>query len=289
MAERFRTAGRQLPQAVECQEIREDVSGTALIEEIYRLTGDIGDDDVLVLIRSNSLVVGLLSDAGMGGIPGLLAYCQSLPGARPEAMIDPIEERAFVRMYSIDFDELRSFVTRLRGRLEKTAGVEVTCPLGTHIRLTPRHWIGDECAFELYTAPLEKETEGKIVYCGLSSPEKPALIATVEAGQVTQLESGEGTGKVTESLRRSVEGGDPCCRVVAELGIGTNPGTLLVDSYAGQMENETMRGTCHFDLGANTMFGGANECEAHLMGLVWRPTISGADGPILRGRDLPSI
>ena len=288
MADSFQAAGQQLSAAVECRQVREALTGTALIEEIYRLTGDIGEEDVLVLIRSNTVVRGLLSHPGIGGIPGLLRYCEQLPGARTETMIDPIEEDAFLRMYAIDFDELRSFVARLRALLEATDRVQVTCPLGTQVTLRPRHWIGDELVFELYTAPVEEETEGRIVYCGLSSPEKPALTATVTAGRITQLDSGEGAGKVTESLRKSLESGDACCRVVAELGIGTNPGSQLVDSYSGQMENETMRGTCHFDLGANTMFGGANQCEAHLMGLVWRPTISGDHGPILSGMALRS-
>jgi leucyl aminopeptidase (aminopeptidase T) len=250
------------------------------------LTADLTADDSLIVLCGNELCLRLIRVPELGGITGLLDFTRTLSAAGTHTTIDPVTEDTFVRLYAVDFGELGGFVARLRGALEGAASIHVTCPSGTDLWLTPRHWVGEETGFELYTAPLEEKTEGRIVYCSLANPTLPALIAFVEAGRVTRLLPSIGAGEVSEALRLSLERADPAVRVVAELGIGTHPGSWLVDSFPGQMENETIRGTCHLDLGDNTWFGGVNHAEQHLGGIVWHPSIATERGPVLVGAEL---
>ncbi len=279
MASGLEDAARELPMKLGRRMIPETTAASELVRLLEELTADVDDSDALILIGSNSFYVKLRSAPGVHGMVEARDICLRLPGAKLGGVVDPIAEETFVRLYAIDFEELAEFNRRLRSELEQAETIHVTCPLGTDVNLVPRHWLDHR--FEILTAPVEDSTEGCIVYCSLADPEEPALIATVELGRVTELQSARGAGEVTESLRQALESGEPCVRVVAELGIGTNLGARLTDSFPGQMENEKIRGTCQFDLGHNIWFGGKNACEKHLMGLVWHPTISDETGPIV--------
>jgi hypothetical protein len=286
MVGRFATAAEELSVPLEARATSARATGSDLLAGMREVTADLTAEDSLIMLCGNELCLRLIRAPELGGITGLLDFTQTLSAAGTHATIDPVTEDTFVRLYAVDFDELTGFVTRLRAALEGATSVHVTCPSGTDLHLTPRHWVGEESGFELYTAPVEDQSEGRIVYCSLASPTLPALIAFVEAGRVTKLLPGAGAGEASEALRRSLARGMPAVRVVAELGIGTHPGAWLVDSFPGQMENETIRGTCHLDLGDNTWFGGVNHCEQHIGGIVWHPTIATERGPVLVGAEL---
>lgn len=272
-------ASHELPVTLGRRMIPDMATASELIPLLKELTADVGEADALILIMSNSFCMKLMSAPDVHGIAEAFEICGRLPGIKRGGRIDPIAEETFIRLYVIDFGGLAEFNRCLRSELEQAQMIHVTCPLGTDVNLVPRHWL-DHC-LEILTAPVEDSTQGRIVYCSLADPEEPALIATVHLVCVTELQSARGAGEVTESLRQVLESGEPCVRVVAELGIGTNPGARLTDSFPGQMENEKIRGTCHFDLGHNTWFGGKNVCEKHIGGIVWHPTISGESGAIV--------
>ena len=59
-------------------------------------------------------------------------------------------------------------------------------------------------------------------------------------------------------------------RVVAELGIGTNPRARLQGNL---MTDEKATGTIHVAFGRNDMFGGANPAPVHIDCVVCRPTL----------------
>jgi leucyl aminopeptidase (aminopeptidase T) len=59
-------------------------------------------------------------------------------------------------------------------------------------------------------------------------------------------------------------------RVVAELGIGTNPRARLQGNL---MTDEKATGTIHVAIGRNDMFGGLNPAPVHIDCVVGEPTL----------------
>lgn len=131
-----------------------------------------------------------------------------------------------------------------------------------HFDLTARTWLvdagdGDWPCGEVYIAPVEEATRGSVYF--------PAL--HVEgAGRfedvTLQIEAGRVTDSSCAGLNAFLATLPPEGRVVAELGLGMNPG---VQSLCGcTVLDEKAAGTFHIALGANDMFGGRNAAPLHL-------------------------
>ena len=62
------------------------------------------------------------------------------------------------------------------------------------------------------------------------------------------------------------------CRVIAELGIGTNPKARLTGNL---MTDEKVMGTIHVAIGDNASpsYGGVNPAPIHIDGVVGKPTL----------------
>jgi len=190
---------------------------------------------------------------------------------------------------SADYHEIAALTNRLGSRLEGHSHVRITTPLGTDLDMEiagrkvmrdtglfhhPRDH-GNLPAGECYVAPVEDCTNGVFVvdksYPGILIEEPVRL--TVERGRVVQIEGGREAQQLLGILRDAErkpygEG----CRVVCELGIGTNPRARLQGNV---LTDEKVMGTVHIAIGHNALdsYGGQNRAPIHLDGVIGSPTL----------------
>jgi hypothetical protein len=184
-----------------------------------------------------------------------------------------IRPQSLIRIYAIDMDELRRFRDALLRRLEGATELRITSVAGTDIRLAPRHW--ESTDGEVFTAPVETETEGRIVIDGCiydGPPNEPPTL-DIDGGRASDLATLDIAHRQQCWLRDDLTR-DENAAVIGEFGLGINPGALW---DADLMEAEQARGTCHVGFGNNLPFGGANRSNIHVDVVLRHPTIT-ADG-----------
>ena len=76
-----------------------------------------------------------------------------------------------------------------------------------------------------------------------------------------RVENGEVTGSSDEAVAKLFAGMPRENRIVCELGLGMNPNVKSLCGYT--VLDEKMAGTFHIAVGANVMFGGANQATDH--------------------------
>lgn len=174
---------------------------------------------------------------------------------------------------------------RLRGR--STAGVMTALGTNLHLSLAGREWktdtgilrgrgvFGNLPAGEIYIAPIEDSADGVLVVdkClpGLLLSEPVKLV--FKKGRVTHIEGGTGAAYLQDAIAQH---GAPT-RVIAELGIGTNPMARLQGDI---ITDEKALGTIHIAIGRNDFIGGTNIAATHIDGVVGQPTLE-IDGKTL--------
>ncbi len=127
---------------------------------------------------------------------------------------------------------------------------------------TPGSW-GNLPAGEAYTAPLEGIGEGRLViprgwFPGLEDAD---LVLRFEVGECVSVEGGEPGRKLAEFLDLPARGvAARPRRMLAELGVGTNPNARRVDI---NLEAEKIRGTVHIAIGDGSHMGGLNAADFH--------------------------
>jgi leucyl aminopeptidase (aminopeptidase T) len=203
-------------------------------------------------------------------------------GARIASM-PGITSEIFGRAIPIDYDQLQRDTRALTQALTDADLCRVTSPRGTEIELVvsgrsaisddgdlcaPAAW-GNLPAGEAFIAPLENEAHGSIVFDG-----SLAGWGILENALTIELRQGRAVtargGPAAEWLLNTLDAGGENGRVLAELGIGTNPGATI----SGQiLEDEKVEGTVHFAFGTNTSFGGVNQATVHIDGLVRDATV----------------
>lgn len=190
---------------------------------------------------------------------------------------------------SADYHEIASLTNRLWDHLNGRAHVRVTTALGTDLEmdLTGREVKRDTGLFhkpresgnlpagECYVSPVENLTNGVFVvdksYPGILIQEPIRL--TVEKGRVVEIEGGGEAEQLSSIIRdneRKPHGEG--CRVVCELGIGTNPNARLQGNV---LTDEKVMGTVHIAIGHNALasYGGQNRAPIHLDGVIGGPTL----------------
>ena len=178
--------------------------------------------------------------------------------------LDPQEYiRRMESAYDIDYAAVAEACKREQERFAGVKSVVLRTGEGCALSfdLTGREWHidagdGDLPCGEIYIAPLEDRTQGAVYF-------ETFYLNGVKYGQV-RLEI-EG-GRVVRSNRAEItaffEKQPPENRVVCELGFGMNPN--VTDLCGVPVLDEKMCGTFHIAVGANQMFGGANEASAHI-------------------------
>ncbi|MEO0142232.1 MAG: aminopeptidase [candidate division WOR-3 bacterium] len=121
-------------------------------------------------------------------------------------------------------------------------------------------------AGEAYCAPVEGNSEGKVVIDGSFAPigllKKPVELI-IKAGRIVGI---KGSNKLTEIFKKAPESG----RILCELGIGTNYRARITGNV---LEDEKVMGTVHIAFGNNLGFGGKNDAPLHLDGVIRRPVV----------------
>jgi leucyl aminopeptidase (aminopeptidase T) len=183
---------------------------------------------------------------------------------------------------SADYEQIAAFTHALAARLHGSAQARITTPLGTDLRLSlvGREWkldtgmlrgqgvYGNLPAGEIYIAPLEASAEGILVIDkslpGLLLHEPVRLV--FEAGRVTHIDGGPGA----EYFHQAIAQHGDATRVIAELGIGTNPQARLQGNV---ITDEKVLGTIHVAIGRNDFIGGTTVVTTHIDGVVGQPTL----------------
>ncbi|MCC6298718.1 MAG: aminopeptidase [Anaerolineales bacterium] len=190
---------------------------------------------------------------------------------------------------SADYEQIAAFTSSLAERLRGSSSARITTALGTDLRMSleGREWradtgilhgrgvFGNLPSGEIYIAPVEDSAEGVLVIdkClpGMLLSE-PARVV-FEKGRVTQVDGGAGA----EFLRNAFAQHGDAARVIAELGIGTNPKARLQGNI---ITDEKVLGTIHVAVGRNDFLGGKNVATTHIDGVVGQPTLE-IDGRVV--------
>jgi leucyl aminopeptidase (aminopeptidase T) len=190
---------------------------------------------------------------------------------------------------SADYEQIAAHTLSLAERLRGSSTARITTSLGTDLRmsLAGREWktdtgilrgqgvFGNLPAGEIYIAPIEDSAEGVLVvdkcFPGLLLSEPVRMV--FEKGRVMQIEGGPGA----EFLEKTIAQHGDSTRVIAELGIGTNPQARLQGNI---ITDEKVLGTIHVAIGRNDFLGGKNVAPTHIDGVVSQPTVW-VDGKML--------
>lgn len=180
-------------------------------------------------------------------------------GLAPEDYIARMEAA-----YGVDYDAMRREGVARIGELSRFDQYVLHTGEGHQLRfdLTGRQWNldagdGDWPCGEVYIAPLEEKTEGSVFF-----PKLYLKDDGVFENVVLYVCEGRLTDSSHPEVRAFLERLDAESRVVCELGLGLNPGVRDLCGYT--VLDEKLKGSFHFAIGANQMFGGANKAKIHL-------------------------
>ncbi len=185
------------------------------------------------------------------------------------------------RCLSADAETIVNLSNKLTARLQGVKSVRVTTPLGTDItlpiegrKILPSTGVlknkgdsGNLPSGEVYMAPLERKSNGSIVFdgsiAGIGVLEKPITIQ-IKNGNAIKFSGGSQAKKFEKML--SEVGGDAFS--IAELGIGTNHKAKISGII---LEDEKVLGTVHIAFGNNKSMGGSIDVPIHIDGLIKSP------------------
>ncbi len=184
----------------------------------------------------------------------------------------------------VDYAAMHRRADALMAALAGAARVRITAGSGTNITfdITDRAFVSDLQATvamgvnlpcgEIYCAPVEHGAQGVIVVDGpVGGDGLPTAPITLEVrdGRVIEVGCDDADWRARVRGYMDTDGG---AAVIAELGIGLNPGARLVGRM---LEDEKALRTCHIAFGDNDGIpGGKNRSRLHVDYLVHRPTIT---------------
>ncbi len=178
---------------------------------------------------------------------------------------------------SVDYTKMSNVTKKLTRLLSNSKEARIYSEKGTNLEfnlekrkakadtgiLREKGSLGNLPAGETFLAPLENTAKGKAIipkewFPGL----KRDLEIIVKNGKVVDLSNDSETiNQFNKILCLSYNNRfSESRRVVAELGIGTNPKARLTYNI---LEAEKIKGTVHFAIGDNSHFGGKNKSDFH--------------------------
>ena len=189
-----------------------------------------------------------------------------------------VNEDMMKRAIDVDCFKMSKLSNKLKSILDKGKEVRVTTKNGTDIRLSidkrkavasggllrMKDDFGNLPTGETFIAPLEGTADGRIVVDGSVLDKKVKKFEViVEKGYAVRIGNNE-LNKVLKSLK------DKDAFNIAELGIGTNEKAKITGNT---LEDEKVKGTCHFAFGNNAGFGGKINVQVHIDAIIRNPTI----------------
>ncbi|MCX8178751.1 MAG: aminopeptidase [Candidatus Aenigmarchaeota archaeon] len=121
---------------------------------------------------------------------------------------------------------------------------------------------GNLPAGEVDTSPNDFSSKGRIIIDKMGSY-GDKIEFKVREGVAYDI---KGSQKMIEKINEIGEK----VRIVAELGIGTNPKAKVIGNV---LEDEKVLGTVHIAFGNNTSYGGKNKVQFHQDGIILKPTL----------------
>lgn len=208
------------------------------------------------------------------------------------ASLPGITEEIYYRAINVDFDEIVSYTAQLKKIFENKENIRVVTKLGTDVTFSIKHRDiyelnclchekGDFINLpdgEMMIAPIEESVNGRIVFDLSMMPDQETdfgIIARLDEETIeVDIEDGEivsyNGGNKANILKQVIEDAGENANIVGEFAIGTNPKAHIIGNI---LEDEKVKGTCHFAFGSNTTLGGKNQSSVHLDGIIDRPTI----------------
>ena len=207
------------------------------------------------------------------------ARIASMPGISADMM---------QRTLDVDFYKIRGLNSKLISKLSNKTEIRITTKKGTNIKFhtQSRKWIGDDGIYakrsafgnlpagEIFIAPLERKTNGKIVCdasVGAFGKVDKNLEIVVKNGYIKSIYGGKIANQFQKLLINKLY------KNVAELGIGTNYKAKITGNV---LEDEKVFGTCHIAFGNNKHFGGKVDVPFHVDFVIRNPRIY-ADGVLI--------
>lgn len=197
------------------------------------------------------------------------------------ATLPGITEETMERCIDIDYGELKERHEKIKKELIGSKEIRIATELGADVTTSVINTHGDTGMLhkkgdfgnlptgEVDSGVKEGETNGKIIvdasFGGIGKLENPIII-NVEKGYAVRIEGGE----EAERLKEKLDSFGKEAYKIAELGIGTNPKAIITGNI---LEDEKALGTVHFALGNDVTYGGKNNVQIHLDGIITKPTI----------------
>ena len=211
------------------------------------------------------------------------------------ATMPAITEELFLRAMPVDYAELRRAGEHLAARMNAASACRVSSAAGTDLllrlegrdavvddgNLQARGAFGNLPAGEAFIAPVEGSAEGVVVFDG-----SLAVFGLLDQPVRVQVAGGravDADGAAGQWLLETLDAGGASGRMLAELGIGTNPAATLSGNI---LEDEKVIGTAHLAFGSNVSFGGDNSAEVHIDGMLLDPMIELDGRPLMRSGEL---
>jgi aminopeptidase len=211
------------------------------------------------------------------------------------ATMPQITEDIFARTIPVDYAALKRDGERLAALLTAASTCRVTSPAGTDVviglegrtgrsddgNLQARGAFGNLPAGEGYIAPLETDGSGTIVYDG--SLATYGLLAEPLTVTLADGRAADADGDAGAWLLGTLDEGGPTGRLIAELGIGTNPAATVTGNI---LEDEKVIGTVHIAFGMSVSLGGANVSSVHIDGVIRSANVQIDGRPVMQDGEL---
>ena len=178
----------------------------------------------------------------------------------------PEYERLYYRAVDQDWGAMGRMFRRAKRILEKSSRVRIVgkdTDLSFSIKGRKAIPCAGECNMpdgEIFTAPVENSTEGKIYYefpAIYGGREVSGIRLTFRKGKVV-----DASAEKNESILKEMLAADPGARILGEFGIGANPG--VTDFTRDILLDEKMGGTVHLAIGRSyPESGGKNVSAVH--------------------------
>jgi len=192
------------------------------------------------------------------------------------ATLPGIKRETFLRALNVDYNKVKELSEKVAELLSKARKARVVTPSGTDIELELGNpakadtgiyvepgAFGNLPAGEAYLAPVN--ANGKIFVDHWGPYEKVGVIV-VKGGFAVSMPD-----KIMEVFKEAEKVDGKNVYMIAELGIGTNPGAKLSGSV---LEDEKVLGTVHIAFGSNASFpGGKNRVSIHEDFILVQPTL----------------
>ena len=206
--------------------------------------------------------------------------------ALAEAYGIPLEElrRRFWQAVNVDCNLLNQRQETIRAHLLATRQVRIVSPTGTDLclRVHRRPVLVDTDSLpygETYVAPHEDSAEGIAIIdkAFIRGACIENFTLSFSAGRIRQVSAPDPEGvKIWQEVMDAATGEKD---VIAELGIGANPG--IMQPTGNISLDEKIGGSVHIAVGMNDRFGGKNKSNLHQDFVILKPTVWFDDEVIL--------